>query len=182
MTVIGLETDTYCAARPGGGGGGQTYDRVSIELPGGSSVTLNVPRTIELDLTCGLRLTPFFDPHYPKPEPVYPLDVLRTTLELPHTAKAGSVLRFTVAVHNPTAQGVSLTPCPGYLEAALTSTPDKRTYALNCAPVRAIIPGQTVRFAMRLPLPAGTSHGPTKVLWSLKAPNTESIGTVVVTG
>lgn len=34
VTLLGLETDTYCAARPGGGGAGQTYDHVNtLELP-----------------------------------------------------------------------------------------------------------------------------------------------------
>lgn len=180
--MLGLETDTYCAARPGGGGGGQTYDHLSIALPGGGTVDLNLPRSAQLDLTCGLHSTGFSDPHYPQPEPVYPLSVLRASLELPRTSKVGSVLRFIVALRNPTEQRVGLTPCPGYVEAVNTATPDKRTYALNCAPVRSIGPGQTVRFAMRLPIPAGSSPGPARVLWSLQAPNTQATGTVVVTG
>jgi len=96
--------------------------------------------------------------------------------------KAGSELRFTVALRNPTAHWMSLTPCPGYVEAAVTSMPDKRTYALNCTPVRAIGPGRTVRFAMQLPVPANSSPGSTKVSWSLQAPGVQATGSVVVTG
>lgn len=182
VTMLGLETDAYCAARPGGGGGGHTYDHISIALPGGGTVHLDVPRSTELDVTCGLHSTGFSDPHYPQPEPVYPLSVLRASLELPRTVQVGSVLRYTVALRNPTAHRVSLAPCPGFVEAADTTTPDKRTYALNCAPVGSIGAGRTVRFAMRLPVPPDSTAGPVRVLWSLQAPDTEATGTIVVIG
>lgn len=170
VTLLGLETDTYCAARPGGGGG-RRYDHVSITLPGGGSAVLGVPRSIGFDVTCGLHLGRFFDPRDPQPEPVHPPAPLRAALALPRTVTAGSLLRFTVALRNPTAHPVGLTPCPGYVEEVATATPVKRSYALNCAPVRVIGPGRAVRFAMRLPIPAGSTPGPARVVWSLQAPD-----------
>jgi hypothetical protein len=63
-TFLGLETDTYCAARPGGGGGGPLYHRIRIILPGGGTVAFD--EVDGLDLACGLRVTMFYRP---EPEP-----------------------------------------------------------------------------------------------------------------
>ena len=151
-TLLGLESDTYCAARPGGGGGGDDYRYFIVTLPGGGTLSLTLPGN-GLDLTCGLHLTQFFDPSYPQPQPVYPLAALTATLVLAQAAHAGQTLDYEVDLRNPTTKSIGLEPCPAYVEAASSPTPVKKSYALNCAPVAAIAAGQTVRFAMQLPLP-----------------------------
>jgi hypothetical protein len=71
-TLHGLETDTYCAARPGGGGGAPPYHHVDIALPGGGTVSLDDPDGF--DLTCRLHLTEFS-----VPEPTNPSRAPRST-------------------------------------------------------------------------------------------------------
>jgi hypothetical protein len=181
VTLLGLETDTYCAARPDGGGGSPSSRRFSIALRGGGWTSVRSPTAGGLDLTCGLRLTQFFDPQYPQPEPSYPLSALAATLDLPATAPVGSPLDYVVTLHNSSRHAVDLTPCPGYVEAATTPTPTKLAYALNCAPVGAIAAGHSVRFAMVLPLPADTPAGALKIVWALRVPNVLATGTVRVT-
>jgi hypothetical protein len=56
VTTVGLETDTTCPARPGGGPPGPVYHEVTIALPGGV-VRVTDPRG--LDLGCGAHLTEF---------------------------------------------------------------------------------------------------------------------------
>lgn len=180
ITLLGLESDSYCAARSGGGGGGDDYSHFTVTLPGGDTVRLAVPGR-GLDLTCGLHLTQFFDPDYPQAQVIYPLAPLRATLVLPQTALAGRPLDYEVDLHNPTTSAVSLQPCPAYVEAAHSPTPVKKTYALNCAPVKTIAAGQTVRFAMRLPIPGDTPAGQLRIEWGM-APNTALSGTVVISG
>jgi len=178
--LLGLETDTYCAARPGGGGGGDPYRRFSITLPGGGATSVVAPDATALDLTCGLHLTHFFDPQYRQPEPIFPLSALKATLQLPATAEAGSGLNYVVALHNPATHALDLNPCPGYVEAATTPTPTKLSYQLNCGPVGTIAAGETVRFAMLLLLPKDTPVGTLTVRWALRLPNPVASGTVVV--
>jgi uncharacterized protein DUF4232 len=179
--LLVLETDTYCAARPGGGSGGPRYHRVSITLPGGGTVPLVLPRAEGFDVTCGLHVTRFFDPSYPEPEPVYPLAVLKVTLELPATVQAGATLSYIVDLTDPTAKHVSLDPCPGYVQALRQAPSTKATHALNCTPVGMIGPHQTVRFAMRLAIPADAAAGSVAVYWSVVPGGPTGAGTVVIT-
>lgn len=58
-TLLGLETDTMCPARPDGGSGKPPYHHITIHLPGGGVVRLDEPSQ-GFDVTCGLRLTEFF--------------------------------------------------------------------------------------------------------------------------
>ena len=179
-SMLGLETDTYCAARPGGGGGGDWYHHLDIALPGGGSIWLNLPGS-RLDLTCGLHLTRFEDPDSPQPVPVYPLAGLTATLVLPVSAQAGSTLDYEVDLRNSTMKAVDLRPCPGYVEATDGALPVKQSYALNCTPVGTIAAGQTVRFAMRLMLPSSTSPGPLRITWAMAVPGVTATGTLLVT-
>lgn len=178
-TLLGLESDAYCAARPGGGGGGADYRSFVITMPGGGAVSITVPDP-GLDLTCGLHLTHFFDPDYPQPVPVYPLDVLTVRLVLPATGRAGHTLRYEVDLHNPSGQPVDLEPCPGYVEALGSAASVKKAYALNCTPVASLAPGDTARFAMELPVPAGTSAGPVAVEWGMNSSQANARGTVLI--
>lgn len=57
-TTLGLETQSVCAARPGGGPAGPLYHQVTVEVPGGT-ITATAPAG--LDVGCGVHLTPFTD-------------------------------------------------------------------------------------------------------------------------
>ena len=133
-----------------------------------------------LDLSCGLHVTTFEDPNYPQPQVIIPLAGLLPTLVLPHSARAGDTLVYEVDLRNPTPHPIALEPCPGYFEDA----GDKLiflTYALNCTPVGSIPAGQTVRFAMKLPLPADIPVGPVRIEWALRLPGNIAESTVDIT-
>jgi hypothetical protein len=93
-----------------------------------------------------------------------PLQALRATpKDYPSQIAPGQLLRFVIALANPTSAPVSLagTPPPGYLvEAFCLGNPSGpglnfyRTYSLNNRP-RPVVPAHgRVRFAMELPIPA----------------------------
>jgi len=178
-TVLGLQTDTYCPARPGGGGGEPLYHHIHIDLPGGGTISVDRPAE-GFDLTCGLHLTEFFIQQPEPPEPHDPLSDLQASLETLPTVIAGSTLIYIADLSNPTDQPISLDPCPGYIEAARTPTPVKEIYALNCAPVGAIAAARTIRFEMRMHILANTPAGPLTILWTLLAPSVTASATVNV--
>lgn len=183
-TLLGLETDTYCNARPGGGGGGPPYHHIAIRLPGGGTVALH-RASDGFDVACGLHLTGFFVAQAEQPEPHDPLSDLRASLETPRTIRAGGTLVYVADVRNPTDRPISLIPCPGYIEWTTgTPTPAKQTYALNCRPVGAIAAHGSVRFEMRLRIPANTPAGPIHISWTLFASHlaTAASATVRVAG
>jgi hypothetical protein len=167
-TFLALETDTYCAARPGGGGGGPRYHHLDIVLPAGGTVSLDQPDG--LDVTCGLHLTEFTVPQPEQPQPRPPAGRLTTTLDTPATVAAGATLIYVVALTNPTAKPVTLSPCPAYLQAA-PSIPVKDVEALNCRPVGAIAAHGTVRFEMHMQIPVDTTAGELKIIWQLVGPD-----------
>jgi hypothetical protein len=187
-TLLGLETVSYCAAAnpPAGGGDHATlYHHVAIQIPGGGTVTLSNPPETErggFDLTCGLHLGKFTGPEpKPSPQPPDPLADLRASLQAPQTVQAGVTLVYIVALSNPTAAPTSLSHCPGYVEwmdsgrAVVT----KELYALNCTPVGAIAAHSTVRFAMRLAVPASTPAGAATIHWGLAGPQLADTSTSV---
>jgi Protein of unknown function (DUF4232) len=166
-TLLGLETDTYCPARPGGGGGQPRYHHLAIVPPGGGTVSLD--RADGFDTTCGLHLTKFFVPQPEQPQPPTPTSRLTSTLDTPSTVAAGATLIYVVALTNPTATAVTLSPCPPYLQAA-PSIPVKDIEALHCRPVGAITAHGTVRFEMHMQIPADTTVGELKIIWQLVGP------------
>jgi hypothetical protein len=168
-TYLGVETGTYCAARPGGGSPGPLYHRLDVTLPGGGTVTVDDPAK-GFDVSCGLHLTRFFV-QQPEPGPVHdPLSDLTVSLEVPPTVAAGATLVYVADLTNPTDRSVSLARCPGYVEAASGPTRIKEAYGLNCAPVGAIAAHDTVRFAMRLHVPDQAASGPLTFHWSMTGP------------
>jgi hypothetical protein len=169
-TLLGVETDTYCDARPGGGPPGPLYHHLHITLPAGGTVTIDSPNG-GFDPTCGLHLTRFFVQQAEQPQPHDPLGDLLVSLETPDSVPAGSTLTYLADVTNPTDQSISLNRCPGYVEAAAgPPTPLKEVYALNCAPVGAISAHDTTRFEMRLRIPPDAVAGPLTFHWSLAGP------------
>jgi hypothetical protein len=178
-TLLGLETDSYCAARPGGGGGGQPYHHIDILLPGGGTVSLDRASN-GFDVTCGLHLSTFFVQQPEQPEPHDPLSDLQASLEAPPTVSAGTTLTYLADLSNPTDQPIRLSPCPGYVESATAPTPVKESYALNCAPVGAIAAQHTIRFEIRMHIPTDTPAGPLTIHWRLYAPSVTGSATVNV--
>ena len=183
VSVLGLETDSQCAAHPGGISDAHTYSRVVVDMRGGGAVTLTFPANGlagSLDLSCGLHLTTFEDPDYPQPQAIVPLTGLIPTLVLPRTARAGETLFYEVDVRNPTPHPVRLEPCPGYFEDA-GSKLIFLTYALNCATVQSIPAGRTARYAMQLPLPSDIPAGPVQIRWGLRLPDSDTESTIDIT-
>lgn len=180
-TYLGVETDTYCAARPGGGPSGPAYHRLDITLPGGGTITVHDP-SIGFDVACGLHLTRFFVQQPEQRSAHDPLSDLIVSLEVPPTVVAGSALVYVADLTNPTDKAVSLARCPGYVEAGSADTTRlKEAYALNCAPVGAISAHDTVRFEMRLHIPAQAAGGTMTFRWSMAAPfSVTSVATVTV--
>jgi Protein of unknown function (DUF4232) len=167
VTFLGLESDTYCDARPDGGDPRVVYHRVVIDMPGGGTVTLNR----KFDMTCGLRLTKFFVNQEPQPEPHDPLADLEATIQLPDTVNAGTVMTYVVELSNPTSRAIDLQRCPSYVEVlGNPSARAKETYALNCAPVDTIQPSDSVRFEMRIQVPSQATTGQVNISWSLAGP------------
>jgi hypothetical protein len=109
----------------------------------------------------------------PQPEqsqPRTPASRLTTTLDTPATVAAGATLLYVVALTNPTAKAVTLSPCPAYLQAA-PSILVKDVEALNCRPVGAIAAHGTVCFEMHMPIPVGTTAGELQIIWQLVGPD-----------
>jgi hypothetical protein len=180
-TFLGVETDTFCAARPDGGPPGPLYHQLDITLPGGGTVTVNDPVS-GFDVSCGLHLTRFFV-QQSEPRPAHdPLSDLTMSLEVPPTVAARSTLVYIADLTNPTDTAVSLARCPGYVEAASGPNQVKELYGLNCAHVGAIAGHDTVRFEMRLHIPAHAVGGPLTLHWSMAGPfSVTSEATVTVT-
>lgn len=161
---LGLETVTYCPARPGGGGGLPRYHHLDVVLPSGDHLALG--NADGFDVTCGLFLTHFF---VPRPDPTPPPDptaALRVSLELPATVVAGTTLTYVAVLSNPTDRAIALRPCPGFLQ-NLTEPVVKDLHTLNCGRAPVVPAGGAVRFAMRLPVPASARPGPVTVRWFL---------------
>jgi hypothetical protein len=171
QTLLGLETDTYCDARPGGGGGNPAYHHVTISLPGGGGIVSLDRQPGGFDVTCGLHLTRFAVPQPEPSEPHDPLTDLTVSLETPPTVNAGDTLTYVADLTNPTDGPISLSPCPGYIQSARSPTPVKDLYALNCVPVGAIAAHGTVRFEMRMQIPADTPAGSLTIFWNLIGPS-----------
>lgn len=165
-TLLGLETDTYCAARPGGGGGLPRYHHLDVTLPG-ESKSIDLHDAVGIDITCGLRVSQFW---VPQPPPELPqVRALTATLEMPSRITAGTVLVYVVDLANETDQPIALMPCPAYLQ----SVPGvKDIEALNCSTVDVIAPNHDVRFEMHMTLPASAPPtGRTTIAWWLISAN-----------
>ena len=97
-----------------------------------------------------------------------PLDSLTIRIDAPSSVTAGSVLRYTVTLQNTGNQPVVFpADCPIYLEWASDATRAfaKEPHILNCRPAGSIAPGQSVRFAMQIPVPSGTQPAPYDLRW-----------------
>jgi hypothetical protein len=162
-TQLNLETERDCEARDKNPHSWPTsiYHSVTVSIPGGGDVVLHGT----FDLECGLYVGQF---GVPSPDPVYPTPPLAGAtfkLELPASAQAGGQLEYVVDIVNPTDAEMALDPCPSYLQGL--GGAGKTPLRLNCDVVHGVGAGQTVRFSMRIPVPADTPTGPTTVCWSV---------------
>jgi hypothetical protein len=88
------------------------------------------------------------------------------TIETPPSAKAGSTLTYFVTLRNRGTAAYVLTPCPDYIE-ILGLKSAVADYRLNCRPVGVMAPGATLKFEMRIPLPARVQAGTSEIRWVL---------------
>jgi hypothetical protein len=98
------------------------------------------------------------------PEPKY--ITVSIAISAPALAKRGSTLVYFVTVKNADQVDYRLEPCPNYSE-LLNAKQVVASYQLNCPPVRHIPAGASVKFEIRLDLPASLSAGPNQLTWAL---------------
>jgi hypothetical protein len=156
-----------------GGRGGVPPSAIRLGLPGGTTVLLPLRRASRCD-----------DPHAPSTIQVGPFQpALRhlgpsSRLPLaaaifgsrPFRARTGTIFHFVVGLTNTSSTPFSFgNTCPVYEESL--DRPRGHAYVLNCRPAGSIPPHRTVRFAMRLRVPAPSRGGDNLLTWEL-APET----------
>jgi len=175
IAYVGIEWQTHdgaglaCAPTP------KEATAVAVSFPaGGSSPRITVSDVMARWSTiapCYGQVAVSAFQQWPAPEASptpNPLDSLTIRLDVPPSVTAGSVLGYTVTLQNTGSQPFAFpTDCPVYLEWASDSTRGvaKEPHILNCRPVGTIAPGQSVRFAMQIPVPSGTQPGPYDLRW-----------------
>jgi len=167
---LSLETDRDCSARYATPNTFPTknYTSVTVTLPSATSFTI----PLKLDVECGLRtggLGVQLPPPTDRPDP---RSQLVASIDAPLTVRAGTTLTYVVTLTNPTAATISLRHCPGYAEWLGAGVVElaKNAFGLDCSTVRAIEPGQSVRYEMQLAVPADASWpDPVQLSWALEA-------------
>lgn len=163
ITTLSIETDRDCPARYANPGTYPTlvYHTTTITIPGGGHVIIQHP----FDVLCGLFTGKFAVAQPPPRYTPSPVSAVRIALELPSGVVAGTTLDYVAALTNPAGTGMALRPCPGYQQGL--GKPGKAILSLNCRAQPRIPAHQTVRFAMRLRVPASTPTGPGTVYWQI---------------
>jgi hypothetical protein len=99
---------------------------------------------------------------------------------VPASVRAGTNLRYVVALTNPTQRTVSFRHCPGYTQSLVAEgMTQRRSFALNCSSVDGIPARGTVLYAMVLSVPRRAPAGAAKLGWSLNTPTGPSTAAVV---
>ncbi|MCW2570967.1 MAG: hypothetical protein JWO88_1025, partial [Frankiales bacterium] len=145
---------------------GDPYVKVRIGIPGGG--TLSAPAAF--DASCGVGVTTFGSPAPPEPDPVSSYPGLVGHMQRPDRVQAGTTLHYSVTLTNTAPTLVRLEPCPVYQESYFVA--GKATsfvLRLNCSTVTMLETGQSVRYAMELPI--SSSSGQAKFGWSMPAAN-----------
>ena len=154
---------------------------VAVTVPGDQASLRVVVSPDPLDrfsaiVPCYSRIAVSAFQAWPSPDVVPtpdPYAALAISLDVPATIRAGSLLRYTVSLRNPNTDPIYFPdPCPVYGEWAGNSSTGfaKDFYLLNCRPVKAVQPGQTVRFTMQMAVPAGTEAGTYTLAWNFAYP------------
>lgn len=92
-------------------------------------------------------------------------------VDYPPSVRAGQTMEFAVELRNPTSMLIELQPCPSYAMSFGESSEATRflMLRLNCADVRAIAAGKSVRFAMEIDLPLTFELGSGSIYWRLES-------------
>ena len=99
------------------------------------------------------------------------------------TGRRGDVVRFAVELRNPSTAPVSFERCPLVAE-MLAPAGRPEGHRLNCGAAGPLAPGASVRFEMRIQIPAGAPDGPNGLFCELDptgAQGPEAVSRVVVT-
>ena len=140
------------------------YNTVTFELA--ASVKRHTTR---LDVLCGLATTAFSVPQAPPAPAVEAAAALTAAIQLPPSAHPGERLTYVVALSNPTGAPILLDPCPAYIQWLTGTEPATKTAnGLNCDTVHAIEPRSTMRFQIKLKIPAQAPPGDPQLHWSLE--------------
>ena len=141
------------------------YYTLVVTLPSATAITAHMP----LNVVCGLHNGGLGVLQPPTRYPPDPRRVLEAGLSVPANVHAGKTLDYVVTLTNPTARAVSLRHCPGYVESGTfaDATPIKAVFGLNCTSVGSIAAGKSVRFQMRLHIPADAPAGLLNLSWQL---------------
>jgi len=164
---LDLATNTGCE---GGRKPTVQYRNLLVTLPQGGSVRAE---QVSISEDCGLSMSDFGLPErYTQPRAAAgTAGTLRARLQLPADVRAGTALRYTVTLSNPTRTTVRLNHCPGYSEGLYASgLVVRRSFVLNCRSVHAIPPHGRVQYAMQLPVPRRAKPGNGKLGWNLDTP------------
>ncbi|WP_203726342.1 DUF4232 domain-containing protein [Paractinoplanes durhamensis] len=104
-----------------------------------------------------------------------PLWALTAAATGPQQARPGARITYTVTLANPTAEPVTLLPCPGYLQEISSSAggavngSSYRLYRLNCRPATAVPAHSGLRFEMVATVPeTATAGGSVQISWKLQ--------------
>lgn len=90
-----------------------------------------------------------------------------TDISAPQTVSRGATLTYFVTIRNDGSRDYQLQPCPDYFE-FLTGVKNGPTYQLNCSPVGLIAPGRSVKFEMRMVIPAAQPTGSSYINWAMQ--------------
>ena len=167
-----LTWTNWCAAPPS--------EPLAVEITLGTSTVTRTQSVVAKTPACAdaskpsvLDVTPFeIGGAWPTDPPTIPADRLTAQLELTGNAVRGQPFAYVVVLTNPTSSAISLPPCPTYEERLNTvGGPAVEEHILNCVGVGAIGPGQSVRFAMVIQVPASLPLSTDAALVWLLDPN-----------
>jgi hypothetical protein len=82
------------------------------------------------------------------------------------TGRRGTVARYLVLLHNPSTAPIPFTRCPLLVE-MLAPAGRPEVHQLNCRPVGTLPAGGTLRFEMRIQIPADAPLGNNGLFWEL---------------
>jgi hypothetical protein len=146
------------------------YPKLRIGLPAGGAVDI---ASGGFDTICGVSVSSFGVPAdialVPEPSP----SPLVARLTSPTSVTPGTTLVYTVTLSNPSAEAVSLLPCPAYDEfvGSGSTGPWVATvlhYYLNCDTASTILAHGAVTFEMRLAVPLDQPPGTAKFGWDIQ--------------
>ena len=144
-------------------GGAGTTDRVDHLALSFAGITIPLSGLVLAGTCPGLSVSPWFTL---APTPSDPYRGLSAQVADVGAAVPGATMRYVVALTNGSNATIEFASCPGYAESVWKA---RSSYRLNC-PAK-IDPGQTVRFEMRIAVPAYVPQGAQPLEWSIVGPD-----------